>query len=382
MKAILSIVIMLFLPNSTLLKGMAMKKRISNKQNWFKKFSATEKDWLFVGMDVHKKSHHVAIWIKDKIDITFVMPANNEKVVSMLKKLRPALKMVAYEAGPTGYGLARAIEQAGMAVLVAAPSKTPRQSAVETKCDRLDCRKLAEYAAKGLLKSICIPTQEEEADRQLVRLRDQLAEKRRRVKQQIKSFMLQHGIKEPYGLVNWSISSKQALRRIVLCAQLRICLDTLLDELDFIEMQIGKTMKQLRELFGQQRHSKLVEILRSHPAVGEITAWNFIVEINRPWRFKKATELGKYVGLCPRVSQSGQTRRDGPIMKTGRRQLRSKLVEISWRWKATDERAGQIYHRLLANTGCAQKAIVGLARHMAIDLWRMLCTEEYYRKAV
>lgn len=359
-----------------------MKKRISKKQSWFKKFSATEKDWLFVGMDVHKKSHHVAIWLNDRIELTFVMPANNEKVVSKLKKLRPALKMVAYEAGPTGYGLARAIEQAGIAVLVAAPSKTPRQSAAETKCDRLDCRKLAEYAAKGLLKSVCIPTEEEEADRQLVRLRDQLADKRRRAKQQIKSFLLQHGIKEPVGLANWSISSKQALRRIALCAQLRICLDTLLDELDFIETQIKRTEKQLRKLFRQERHSDAAKILLSHPAVGEITAWNFIVEINRPWRFKKTTELAKYVGLCPRVSQSGQSRRDGPIMKTGRRQLRSKLVEISWRWKAKDERAGQIYRRLLANTGCAQKAIVGLARHMAIDLWRMLCKEEYYRKAV
>ena len=357
-----------------------MKKRISNKHRWFKTFSATEKDWLFVGMDVHKKSHHVAIWLNDRIELTFVMPANNDKVVAMLKQLRPALKIVAYEAGPTGYGLARAIEQAGMAVLVAAPSKMPRPSAAETKCDRLDCRKLAQYAAKGLLSSICIPTEEEEADRQFVRLRDQLASKRRRAKQQIKSFMLQHGIQEPDGLANWSLHSKQALRRIVLSRPLRLCLDTLLDELAFIEMQISQTTKQLRALFRQERHGHRVEILRSHPAVGEITAWNFIVEIHQPWRFKKATELAKYVGLCPRVSQSGQSRRDGPIMKTGRRQLRSKLVEISWRWQAIDPRAKQIYLRLLANTGCAQKAIVGLARHMAIDLWRMLYTEQYYRK--
>ena len=358
-----------------------MKKRISNKQSWFKKFSATRRDRIFVGIDVHKKSYHVAIWLNKEVELTFVMPANNEEVVSMLQRLHPAMRLVAYESGPTGYGLARLLEQAAIPVLVAAPSKTPRQSSQEAKCDRLDCRKLAEYSAKGLLKGICILTEQEEADRQLARLRDQLAQKRRRAKQQIKSFLLQHGIEEPKGLTCWTVGSKQALRGLAMCEQLRICLDTLLDELAFIEMQIKQTVKQLRKLFSQERHAKSVEILRSHPGVGEITAWNFILEINRPRRFKKAGELAKYIGLCPRVSQSGQTRRDGPIMKTGRRQLRSKLVEISWRWQATDERAKRIYRRLLGNTGSAQKAIVGLARHMAIDLWRMLCREEYYRNA-
>jgi transposase len=80
-----------------------------------------------------------------------------------------------------------------------APSKTPQRPGPESKSDRLDWRKLVEYYAKGLLRAVAIPTEEQEADRQVGRLRGQRAKKVTRVKQQIKSFLLQYGIPEPLG---------------------------------------------------------------------------------------------------------------------------------------------------------------------------------------
>src|SRR4030042_3702042 len=177
-----------------------MAKIISNKQNWFNKINLTKDDRLYVGVDVHKKSYAVAVWLNNALAVDFVMPADNLQLASMLEKLRIALKQVVYEAGPTGYSLARTLQQANLPVQVVAPSKTPRQSAPDSKTDRLDCRKLAEYAAKGLLRPITAPSVQQEADRQLCRLREQLVDKQRKVKLQIKSFLLQHGIDEPAGL--------------------------------------------------------------------------------------------------------------------------------------------------------------------------------------
>jgi transposase len=82
-----------------------MKKRISKKQMFFNKINLTADDQLYIGIDVHKKSYHLAFWLNDAPAIDFVMPANNKKVLQFLQKVRIAIKQIVYEAGPTGYSL-------------------------------------------------------------------------------------------------------------------------------------------------------------------------------------------------------------------------------------------------------------------------------------
>jgi len=199
-----------------------MKTRLSNKQNWLKHIKLTKDDELYVGIDVHKKSYNLAFWLNDAPAIDFVMPADNKKTGQILGKFRIALKSIAYEAGPTGYSLARTLQNEKLPIQVIAPALTPRTTAKHAKTDRIDCRKLAKFAAKGLLRKITIPTEQQEADRQLTRLREQLVPKLRRVKIQIKSLLLQHGIKQPYGLTLWSNESIEKLKKINLSTQLRI----------------------------------------------------------------------------------------------------------------------------------------------------------------
>jgi len=358
-----------------------MKTIVSNKQNWFNKINLTKDDEVYVGIDVHKKSYAVAVWLNNAPAIDFVMPADNQKVLTMLDKLRIALKQVVYEAGPTGYSLARLLQDAKLPIRVIAPSKTPRQSARESKTDKLDCRKLAQYAAKGLLRPIAIPTKQQEADRQLFRLREQLVEKQRRLKLQIKSFLLQHGIPDPAGLKSWSVLAVEKLRTIALPDKLRYCLDIFLDELAFLKTQIKKTEQHLKETFSAPQYAKKIELLRTHPGVGPVVAGQFCTEIFNPKRFKNATEIGKYVGLSPMVTQSGQSRKDGPVLKTGRPQLRSNLIEASWVWIRNDPHAYKTYIRLLHNTGEKNKAIVAMARRLAIHLWKMLSDNKPFIQA-
>jgi transposase len=295
--------------------------------------------------------------------------------------LRAALVRVVYEAGPTGYRLARRLRSAGLPVQVVAPSKTPQRADRSAKSDRLDCVQLAAYSAAHLLRPVAIPSEQEEADRQVLRLRDQVIRKLRRVKQQIKSFLLQHGIAEPAGLKNFSAEGVDALGRLALRDELRFCLDELVAELAEVQARLRRVNRRTEQLAAEARHAPAVAVLESHPGVGPVTAMTFRTELHQAARFREAAQVGQYFGLAPRVRQSGAMRRDGPISKTGRGHARAILVQAAWRWVAQDPSAKEVYARLLHNTGTPQKAIVGVARRLAVRLWRMMTRGERYRRA-
>jgi len=306
------------------------------------------------------------------------MLADEQKLLKLLDKIRIAVKGIVYEAGPTGYTLARSLQKASLPVSVVAPSKTPRQSARDSKTDRLDCKILAKYAAKGLLRPIAIPTNQQEADRQLIRTREQLVSKQSRAKLQIKSFLLQHGIKQPPALKSWSTNAIKELEALKLSKQLRFCLDMLLKQLQFLQEQLQKMNSQLQETFTKERHARKVKVLLTHPGIGPVIARQFTAEVFSPKRFRHKTELAKYVGLSPTIIQSGQSLRDGPVTKTGRPELRSNLIEAAWIWIRTDRCAYKTFFRILHNTGEKNKAITAMARRLAIHLWRMICDNKPY----
>lgn len=344
---------------------------VSNKQKWFNTIRLTKDDELYVGIDTHKRSFHVSLWLNDAPAIDFVMPPDVARLTDDLKKIRVALRLVVYEAGPTGYSLARMLQQVNIPVSVVAPSKTPRQSAPDSKTDSLDARKLAEYAAKGLLRHVAIPTKLQEHQRQLTRLRQQLVEKQTRVKLQIKSFLLQHGIGQPNGLSHWSCPAVERLKSIHLSEHLRYCLDMLVEQLRFIAEQLKSTEHKIRDAFDEKPLCITVKILTTHPGVGPTIASQFAAEIFSPKRFSDKTQLAKYVGLAPSIRQSGQTLRDGPILKTGRPQLRRSLIQAAWIWIQKDPVAQKTFRRLIHNTGHKNKAITAMARKLAIHLWMM-----------
>ena len=358
-----------------------MKKHVSKKERFFNQVTLTSDDEVFVGIDVHKKNCHIAVWLNEGIALTYVAPSDNQALVRQMQRLRPALRKIVYEAGPTGFSLVRTLRAASLPAAVIAPSKTLRPSAPQSKSDRLDCRQLAEFAAKDLLVEVTIPTEQEETDRQVVRLRNQISDKCICIKQQIKSFLLQHNLSEPEGLAHWTKRSMRQLRARPLCQELRFTLDVMLDELDYLRTQLARVDRQLETLFGQERHARQTQILKSHPGVGPITSNLFRAEVFQPDRFDTPGQVTRYLGLCPRVSQSGQKRIDGRLMKAGQIKLRACLVEAAWAWIREDPAAREIFRRLLRNTGEPNKAIAAMARRLAIHLWKMLRDEQVYRKS-
>jgi transposase len=226
----------------------------------------------------------------------------------------------------------------------------------------------------------CYP-KAEEADRQVLRLREQLVRKSRSIQQQVKAFLLQHGIAEPDGLGHWAERAVEALRGLELLPELRFCLDVMLDELEHVGRQVKRVTKRLEELSQAERHRAAAGVMRTVPGVGLVTAMTFRLELPEPERFDRAGQVARMAGLAPMVRQSGETRREGGLIRSSSGRLRTALVESAWRWAAHDEAAKAVYRRLASNTGSGKKAIVGVARRPGVLLWRLSCRGEPYRAA-
>ena len=163
---------------------------------------------VWVGVDVHKRTYAVALLREDGELAAYTTTSDNETLLRQLREWKLAVLCLAYESGPTGFGLARCCGRAGIPVIVAAPSRILRPVSPAAKTDSLDCRKLAELASRRMLRRIAVPTEEEEALRALERRRHQLADGQRKARQRIKSFLLFHGIPEPAGLESWTSASE------------------------------------------------------------------------------------------------------------------------------------------------------------------------------
>ena len=339
-----------------------------------------EQQQFHVGIDVHKRSYHVALRRSDGQTLTWVAPASPGQLVSSVADLGIKIGAVAYEAGPTGFRLARELSGAGLEVIVAAPSRIPRPCTRGVKTDRLDCIRLSEYVAKGMLHPIAVPSETDEAKRGLVRRRHQLADNLRKVKTRIKALLLYMGVDEPKGLGMWTRGSIKALNQMDLDGAARWTMDSLLFELSSLEENLAMLKSRLAELAEDKAHRKTIECLKSMPGVGPIVANTFVLELFRPERFSSGEEVASYLGLAPVVRQSGESQRGGKIRPVGQKRLKSLLVEAAWVWRSKDSWANAIYGKLLSRTGIAQKAIVGLARKMAIILWRLIMEQRPYRQ--
>lgn len=295
-----------------------------------------EQELFYVGLDVHKRSYHLALHRGDGRSISLVIPASPQAVVDLLDGLNIRIGAVAYESGPTGFSLARRLHGAGIPVIVAAPSKIPRSVTPGAKCDRLDCLKLADYAAKGMLKSIAIPTEEEEARRTLLRRRHMVVDAVRRCKQRIKGLILFLGIDEPSELEHWQQGVDTVLMALPLEPAAHLTLESYLRELTFDLEELRRIEHQLKSLAKSEDLTNTMACLQSVPGVGAIVATTFALELFRPQRFKRPEEVASYLGLAPVVRHSGNKTPSGRLVPVGQTRLRSLLIEAAWMWKTKD----------------------------------------------
>ncbi len=168
-----------------------------------------------VGLDVHALKIVAAVLDAETGELqTFSMSGESEKAAGFCAGL-PAPVRAAYEAGPTGYGLARELSKRRVECVVAAPSKIPRAAGDRVKTDRRDAEHLVRLLLAGKLHPVRVPGDEEEALRDLVRAREQVRVDLMRSRHRLSKLLLRHGIRFDDGRA-WTERHRAWLAEIVL----------------------------------------------------------------------------------------------------------------------------------------------------------------------
>jgi len=288
-----------------------------------------------VGLDVHATTVVAAVLDADTGQLqTFSMSGESIEVAGFCAGLpRPA--RVAYEAGPTGYGLARELINRRVECVVAAPSKIPRASGDRVKTDRRDAEHLARLLLAGKLHAVRVPGDEEEALRDLVRARDAVRTDLMRCRHRLSKLLLRHGIRFDDGQA-WTKSHRLWLAGVTLdwpAAQA-----TLLDArgaIDALSHRRDQLEREIVALLPACPWAVQVGRLRCLRGVDTLTAVGLCAEIGDFERFARAEQLMSYIGLVPSEATTGQQRRLGSITKTGSGHARRLLVEAAWHYRKT-----------------------------------------------
>jgi transposase len=287
----------------------------------------------WVGLDVHARSTHGAAISSLSGELVRVrFGPGVEPVIAWLGGLERPVRAV-YEAGPTGFGLARAAQRAGLEVMVAAPSKTPRAKGERVKTDRKDAELLARLLLAGSLKPVTVPPDWLESIRHLARVREAVRRDLGRARQRVSKLLLVEGRVYPEP-TTWN----RAHRRWIAGqrfehAPTELALIDLLAAVDGLTARREALDERLSRLAQDPRLWPTIARLRAFRGVDTLTALALHLELGGNWaRFRSPAKLVSWLGLTPSLEQSGESKTQGGITKTGSAIARRLLVEAAWHY--------------------------------------------------
>jgi transposase len=353
-----------------------------------------------VGLDVHARSVVAGVLDVESGELwSQRLPPATEAVLGWIGSL-PGPVAVAYEAGPTGFGLARGLGQLGVRCVVVAPSKLERPPGDRVKTDRRDAERLARLLHIGELAGVRVPTVAEEAARDLVRAREDARADLMRARHRLSKLLLRYGLvfegaawSQAHG--RWLVSIGRELDQ----PGLRVAFDEAHGAVLAVQARRDRLDAAIGELAATSAWAPVVGRLGCLRGIGVLTAFGLAVEIGDWQRFTGAT-IGAWLGLVPSEQSSGGRRRQGSITKTGNSHARRLLVEAAWHHRkpyrpsqqlrarhagqpaAVRERADRGNHRLHqrwcrldARAKRSTISVVAVARELAGWCWSLAVLE-------
>lgn len=359
----------------------------------------------YVGLDVHKATIAAAIAADDGRPPTALGVIANEPAA--VRKLFSGVQHgfseihVAYEAGPTGYGVQRQLAQLGIDCRVVAPSQIPKRAGDRVKTDRRDALKLARLLRSGDLDAVWVPDEAHEALRNLVRARADAHADLLRDRHRLNNFLMTRGLHGPQGARMASQRYQRWLETLAFAHRAeQITFDEYRAAIRGSQQREARVESGLYACAEESAHADLIRALQVLRGVGPLTAITIVTEVGDFRRFATARHLMAYIGLIPSEHSSGPAQRRGHITKAGNHLLRhvliesahharrppqvspelrrrqqglpTPLLEISWR---AQQRLHFRYRQLGARVGRA-KAVVAVARELAGFIWAVGSTWE------
>ena len=303
-----------------------------------------------------------------------------------------------YEAGPCGFELQRALRAHEIPCDVIAPALIPRRAGDRIKTDRRDAGQLAIVYRAGALTAIHIPTEQEEAARDLLRCREDIRADLLRARHRLSKFLLRHGRRHTGTKKAWTKKHDGWLRTqtwplVALDQTHRAYLRTV----DEAVARLRAVEEDLRGLLTLESLSARVTCLRCFRGINDLTALTIAAELGDARRFATAPRTMAFVGLVPSEHSSGAKQARGGITKTGNAHLRRVLVEAAWHYRhrpfigatlrarqrgapadviaqawTAQQRLHRRYHRLAARGKPSQHVITAVARELTGFVWAAL----------
>ena len=214
---------------------------------------------------------------------------------------------MAYEAGPTGFGLARALEAAGVGCVVAAPGKIERPAQDRVKTDRRDAERLVRLLMVGGLHAVRVPGSEEEALRDLVRAREDVRSDLMRARHRMGKLLLRHDVRYDGAGDNWTTRHRDWLGRVELADRgAQVTLMDYLGAIDALVVRRDALEATIAQLVLDSPWAPTVARLRCLRGIDTLTAVGLCAEIGDFERFARAGQLASYLGVVPSEDSSGQ----------------------------------------------------------------------------
>ena len=289
---------------------------------------------IHLGMDTSKNKIVVGVlrWDEQIPDVEVI--SNDEASVRRLIGRFPQRGQLrtCYEAGPTGFGLHRLLTSMGVACEVIAPALIPKRAADRVKTDRRDCRRLARLHRAGELVAIRVPSQAEEAVRDLCRARADLVTDRTRSRHRLSKFLLRHD--RIWRESAWTLKHEQWLagQRFEEAA-LRSAYGHYRAVLAAREAELAAVEADLAHWYRHGPFADAVSRLAAYRGIAYLGALTIASEVGDWRRFPTARTFMGFTGLVPSEYSSGDSVHRGHITKAGNAHLRTQLLESAWAYQ-------------------------------------------------
>jgi transposase len=329
-----------------------------------------------IALDVHVDFCEVAIAEAGEVRSAGRISTKPEELELFAQSLDPRDR-VALEVTGNAWAIRRIVEPHVAEVIVVSPNDTGIRGA-RAKTDRLDARTLARLLAAGELDGVWMPDRETQVMRRRIGRRTQLVRSRARAKNEIHATLMRCLVgrapfREPFGP-----KGRRWLAALDLPAEERESVDAALRQIDFLDCEIEAVE---RLICAEALRSPEIRRLMTVPGVNVICAATFMAAIGEIGRFESPRKLVGYLGLDPRVTQSGSSpATHGRISKRGSVSARHALVEASWSVVRQPGPLHAFYARVRARRGHSV-AIVATARKLACLFWFLLARKEDYAYA-
>jgi transposase len=358
------------------------------------------KSTTIIAFDQHAATTVAAVLLAaDRMPALHALPSDIPRILRFVAKVQRQGPLVCcYEAGPCGFELQRALTAQRIACDVIAPALIPRRAGDRIKTDRRDAGQLAILYRAGALTAIHIPSEHEEAARDLLRCREDICVDLLRARHRLSKFLLRHGRRFTATKKAWSKRHDLWLRAQTWSLP---ALDqthrAYLRAIDETRARLRTVEDDLRALLALEPLQNRVQRLRTFRGIDDLTALTIAAELGDARRFATAPALMAFVGLVPSEHSSGTKRAQGSITKTGNAHVRRVLVESAWHYRhhpfvsatlrarqrgapadviacawTAQHRLYRRYHRLAARGKPKQHIVTAVARELTGFVWAAL----------